>query len=247
MRKPPVVQPTDEVTTWGKVFGTPIVVKGFTWLPVVQVVVWGIIAWFAGRHHPERSRKERMGVSALTTAIILGSEWCHNIAHAGMSRLIGKPMDALRITWGMPLVVYYDIDDRDVTPRQHIMRALGGPVFNALLIPFALLFRRRTRAESVARDVADAAVGANAFLCSVSLLPIPGIDGGSILKWALVDQGRTLAEADRRVRKVNGVSGVLLELLGMAAFKRRRRFLGVLSMLLGVLSLGTALGVIKEQ
>jgi Zn-dependent protease len=247
MRKPPVVQPTDKVTTWGKVFGTPIVVKGLTWLPVVQVIAWGIMTWFAGRRHPERSWKERVGVAGLTTSTILGSEWGHNIAHAGMSKLIGKPMDALRITWGMPLVVFYDINDRDVSPRQHITRALGGPLFNALLLAFALLFRRRTRTESVARDVTDAAVGANAFLCSISLLPIPGIDGGSILRWVLVDQGKTLEEADRRVREVNGVSGVILGLLGMTAFKRRRRFLGALSALLGALSLGTALGMIKEQ
>ena len=59
---------------------------------------------------------------------ILGSEWCHSLAHAAAARSIGKPMDALRIDWGMPLVVYYDVDNEKVAPREHIIRALGGPV-----------------------------------------------------------------------------------------------------------------------
>ena len=46
--------------------------------------------------------------------IVLGSEWCHNLAHAAAARAIGKPVDAIRITWGMPLLVYYDINDKNV-------------------------------------------------------------------------------------------------------------------------------------
>jgi Zn-dependent protease len=247
MRKPPVLRPADNVAICGEVFGTPLVVKDFTWLPVVQVIAWGIMTWLAGRRRPDRSWKKRLGIGALTTTTILGSEWGHNVAHAGTSKLIGKPMDALRITWGMPMTVYYDINDRPVSPRQHIVRALGGPLFNAFLLLFALPFRRFTRKDSVAREVADIAIGANAFLCSVSLLPMPGIDGGSILKWALVDRGKTTGEADRWVRKVNGVSGSILGLVGVAAYKKGRRLLGAFSALLGILSLGVALGMIKEQ
>jgi Zn-dependent protease len=246
MRKHPVVRPTDQVTAVGRVFGTPVVVKGKTWLPLTELIVWGIMAWIAGRRRPERSWRERLSIGALTMPVVLGSEWCHNLAHVAAARLVGRPMDALRITWGMPLVVYYDINDESVTPRQHIARALGGPVFNALALAVAVLLRRRTRTGSVARDVGDAAVGMNGFLCAASLLPMPAIDGGPILKWTLVERGHTPAEADRAVRRVDSVLGVALALGGAVAFKGGRRFLGSLLALFGALALSFGLGIVKE-
>ena len=56
-QQPKAVQPGEKVTQVGEVFGTPIVVKGLTWLPFTQLVVWGILAWAAGRDHPERSKQ----------------------------------------------------------------------------------------------------------------------------------------------------------------------------------------------
>ena len=247
MQKPAVVRPTDEVTTVGRVLGTPVVVKSLTWLPLTQFAVWLVMAWHAGRGHPDRSWGKRLGTGALTMAAILGSEWCHNLAHAAAARLVGKPTDALRISWGMPLVVYYDVNDESVTPRQHIARALGGPVFNALLLPFALLLRKLTRPGSVPRDVADAAAGMNLFLSTASLLPIPGIDGGPILKWALVARGSTPAEADETVKVADRVMGGGLAVAAGVAFKRRRRFLSAILAVFSLLALAVGSGLVKEQ
>ena len=133
MIKPAVVDPKDEVTTVGRVFTTPLVVKGKTWFPVTQLIAWPIMAWVAKKRIPERTWLQSFRVGALTMPVVLGSEWCHNLAHAAAARIVGKPMDAIRITWGMPLVVYYDINDESVTPRQHIIRALGGPVLHNLV------------------------------------------------------------------------------------------------------------------
>jgi len=74
------------------------------------------MAWVAKKRVPERSWLQSLGIGALTMLVVLGSEWCHNLAHAAAARMVGKPMDAIRITWGMPLVVYYDINDENVTP-----------------------------------------------------------------------------------------------------------------------------------
>ncbi len=207
-------------------------------------------------------------------AAILGSEWCHNLAHAATARLVGKPMDALRVAWGMPLVVYYDVNDESVTPRQHIARALGGPLFNALLLPFALLFRRFTgkrqdipqspvdgsgsgASESgtagaswlfpVLHDVAEAAAGMNLFLSTASLLPIPGIDGGPVLKWTLVERGSTPAEADETVKVVDRVVGAGLGAAAGLAFKKRRRFLGAILAMFSFLALVIGFGLLSEQ
>jgi Zn-dependent protease len=246
MKKPVVVRSVDEVNIIGRVFGTPLVVKGKTWFPLTELALWPLMAWLAGRGRADRAWWQRIGIGALTTAFILGSEWCHNLAHAAAALLVGKPMDALRIVWGMPLVVYHDIGDMTVTPREHILRALGGPVCNALLLPFALMFQRFTRENSALRDVANAAVGMNTFLSTASLLPIPGIDGGPILKWSLVAQGYTPETADETVRGVNQVMSGGLGFAAGVALHRRRWFLGSILALFAGLALAFGFGLLEE-
>ena len=145
MIKPTFLEPQDRPTVVGNVFSTPLVVKGWTSLPVIELVMWAILSWVAGRKRPDWSWRKRACAGAMTTTIMLGSEWCHNLAHAAVAHKIGRPVDAIRIFWGTPLLIYYDINDQQVTPCQHILRALGGPVFNALMVPICWLARRLTR------------------------------------------------------------------------------------------------------
>jgi Zn-dependent protease len=238
---------TESVTTVGRVFSTPVVVKARTWLPVTQLAAWAIMTWLAGRKHPDWPCWKRLGTGALSMMVILGSEWCHNLAHAAAASLIGKPMDALRVIWGMPRVIYHDINDESVSPRQHIFRALGGPLCNASLFPLALGIKQFTQPASAAREIADAAVGMNAFLCSVSLLPIPGIDGGPILKWSLVERGHTPQAADEVVKSVNRFLGGVLGIAAGVELKKRRWFAGGLLGLLSALSLLIGFGILREQ
>jgi Zn-dependent protease len=248
MKNPGFISPNnDEVDPVAEVFSTPLVVEGMTWIPLTQLIVWPVMAWVAKKRLPDRSWRRSLEIGVMTMPVVLGSEWGHNLAHAAAARLVGKPMDAMRVYFGMPRVIYNDINDQSVTPRQHILRALVGPVFNLLLLPFALIFRRFTRPDSAARDVADAAVAANALIPAAGLLPIPGLDGGPILKWSLVEKGFTIPQADLAVRKVNGVLGALLGFGGALALKKRRWVPGGLLVLLGAAALGVATGLVKEQ
>lgn len=188
-----------------------------------------------------------MRLATFTMPVVLGSEWGHNLAHAAVANWIGKPMDAIRITWGMPLCVYFDIEDASVTPRQHISRALGGPLFSLMLLLSSLAVQRLSPKDSLSQEIAGVSVATNTFLSTVSLLPIPGIDGGPILKWSLVDRGRTVEEADQVIRKVDAGLGIALAFIGRAAIGRGRRLIGLLSAMLAVLSFGVALGWIREQ
>ena len=247
MIKPAVLDPQEEATVVGRVFDVPLVVKGRTWLPLTQLVAWPIMAWVAKRRLSSRTWRQSLGVGALTMLIALGSEWCHNLAHAAAGWMIRKPMDAIRIIWGMPLLVYYDINDAGVTPQEHIFRALGGPVFNVLVLPFALMLRLVSPARSWLRDIANVAAATNIFLPLVGLLPIPGLDGGPILKWSLVERGQSVQDADRTVRKVNGLLGIVLALGGLFSFKKRRFVIGGLCVQLALIALSIALGIFKEQ
>jgi hypothetical protein len=235
------------MTQVGRIFGTPLVIKGKTWLPAAQLIAWLVMAWVAGKQRPERNWKTRLGVGALTMPVVLGSEWGHNLAHAAAARLVGKPMDALWIVGGMPRLQYADVQDAQVTPRQHIQRAAGGPAFNALLVPVAWLAWHFSWPGSLAREVSGVALGTNLFLSTVAFMPIPGIDGGPVLKWSLVERGLEPGEADLVVRRVDGLLGSLLAGLCLLAFKKRRWILGGLLAQFAAFALAAALGLVREE
>ena len=247
MIKPEVVSPDEIVNQVGTVFDAPLVTKGWTWLPLTEVIDLGIMTGEAGRLHPERNWLTRLGVASLTMSVILGSEWCHNLAHAAAAKWVGHPADAIRITWGMPLLVYYDIKDSDVTPRTHIVRALGGPVINTIFFGTAMVFSRLIKKRTIARDVINAALGMNAFLVLAGMLPIPGIDGGVVLKWALVDKGQTPTQADEIIRKVDIASAAALGTGAALAFKRHKRFLGGIFAMFAGIALVTGIGLLREK
>jgi Zn-dependent protease len=180
-------------------------------------------------------------------SVLLGSEWCHNLAHAYAAYTTGKPMDKIKILWGMPRCVYEDINDPSVTPRQHVHRSLGGPIFNFITLLAATIARFFTRPSSISREVANVAVGTNAFLSTVSFLPIPGIDGGPILKWSLVKRGYEVDEADEQVRVVNGLLSLIMASVSGIAFRKEKRFIGILSLLLSIVSFGVFARWIQEE
>jgi Zn-dependent protease len=226
---------------------TPVTVKGLGWIPLVQLAVWGIFWRGTARRHPDSPPLYYAGEGFLKMAVTLGSEWCHNLAHAVVSNIIGKPMDRLRIQFGMPRCLYENINDTTVTPRQHIARSLGGPLINMVLLPVSGLICMLTRKQSLVGRTAAMAYKTNLFLSLISLLPIPGIDGGPILKWSLVEQGRTTEEADRVVQQVNGPLAVGLGLYSSQAFARKKILAGSFSAMLGLISLSIFAGWLKEE
>lgn len=233
--------------TIGRVFGTPLVVKGFTWLPLFELGAWGILTHVAGNRRPDWSNRKRAMAGALTASILFGLEWCHNLAHIAVAKWIGKPADAMRVFLGTPLLIYQNIDDREITPREHLLRASGGPAFNLLTIPFSWLAKRISRNGSFGHYIADFAFGANVILPSLSLLPIPGLDGGSLLKWSLVERGRSIREADEEVKKVNLVVGSGLGATSAVAFRQRKKWRGAILAAFAVISLSIGLGLLREQ
>jgi Zn-dependent protease len=247
MIKPTFLSSDEQPTTLGHVFEAPIVVKGITGLPVLELVAWGLLTWVAGKKRPDWSQSKRATAGALTTLILFASEWGHNLAHALFAHRIGKPVDAIRILGGTPMLIYYDTNDQDVSPRQHILRASGGPIFNTLMVPLCWIARILTREGSLPRYAANFALGTNIFIGTVALLPIPGIDGGPILKWSLVERGQSPQEADEMVKKVNLVMGTGLGVASGVAIKKQHKWLAAAIGAFALTSLAIGLGLLKEQ
>ena len=244
-------KPTPDPITSDQVIGrlgeTEVTRRGITWLPVSQAIIWGLFSRASRRRNPGRSWL-RAGLEGFCQmAVMLGSEWGHNLAHLAASHLVRKPMDQFRIQLGMPRCVYHRLNDPDVTPREHKARALGGPIFNLLVLPFACLARRLTKPNTIAGVTARTARDTNIFLSLVSLLPIPGIDGAPILKWSLVERGKSIPEADGVVSKANGPLALFLGLISSAAFLKKKPLLGFFSLMLGGISLSVYTGLLKEE
>jgi Zn-dependent protease len=247
MRKPAVFTPGMPARTIASLWGTPVVVIGRSWLPVTQLALWPVMNWRAGKLNPERSLGEKLLIGTATTCTTLGVEWCHNLAHVAAARIVDRPMDALRIVFGMPLCVYYDLDPEDVSPRQHILRALGGPAFNLIAAAGFWIWREASPPGSPGEDIANTTLGAALLILGAGLLPYPGLDGGPILKWSLVELGKSRQAADRFTQRVDGVVGAGLTLSAVGAARRGRRWLAALLGLLGLLGLAFAVGLVREE
>lgn len=241
----PIQKSSDVVV--GKLGETEITRRGLSWLPITQVIIWGMFARASKKRKPHKSWI-RAGIEGFCQMVVmLGSEWGHNLAHLTASDLVDKPMNQFRIQLGIPRCVYVRLNDPDVTPREHVARSLGGPIFNLMILPFAWVARKLTKKDSIAGMTARTAFDTNLFLSSVSLLPIPGIDGGPILKWSLVDRGHTQQQADEVVRKANGPLALLLGLFSSGAFLKKKTLLGLFSLMLGGISLSVYMGWLKEE
>jgi Zn-dependent protease len=247
MIKPEVLSRDSQVTKLATVFKAPlVVVPDISVLPLIELITSAGLSRWAKTRHPEWSLSKQVAAGVVTMLVALGSEWAHNLAHSLAARLVGKPVDAIRVVFGMPLLVYHDLHDPDVTPKQHILRGLGGPLFNLLMIPLARWWQQCSPEDSLGREAADAALATNIFLVVAGLQPIPGLDGGVILKWALVDRGQSIPQADDNVRKANWLSGAVMAAGSRLAFRKRKRIIGgVLGMLAGV-SFLVAKGWLKE-
>ena len=230
-----------------RLFGTPLITRGWLSLPFNELGVWLVMSWLAGKKRPDRTRFQRLWVGLFSMIALLKWEWLHNIAHAAAARLAGKPMDALEIVAGMPVCVYTPENHRSATPRQHIQRALGGPLFNLAAMFVTRLVRSASLPDSLERELLDVAVDMNTFLCTASLLPSPGIDGGPILKWSLVASGQTPEQADLTVRRANLALSPMMGMLAGYHFRRKHWFSGALAIFFALVGLAVGMGWMRGE
>lgn len=209
MITPGWVRPGDEVTTLGHFYDSPIVGKGWSWLPINELIAWvGFGWWLQGRNDLTLWAAALWGFVAMV--IFLGSEWCHNLAHAYAAHRIGKPVNAIRVLFGLPLLAYFSEDDQHVLPKEHIIRAAGGPILNTIFAIPAALWYFLAVPGTVNHDLALVFLSMNVFIVIAGLSPMPVLDGGVILKWWLVLRGQTEERADWVVRVANGISGGIM-------------------------------------
>lgn len=186
--------------------GVPVVAQP-AFLPI-PFLLWGLMTWLAGLRHPGWNLIQRLLAGLLASLVATAADVGHAMAHTESARLAGAPMDKILLSSGMPRTLY---NNNDVPPATHIKRASGGLVFNTLCLSVSLLWRGLSRPGSYSRDLAELSCLSQGFILGASLVPMPMVDGGTILKWKLVEGGEVPAEADRMVRQTStAVGGGLL-------------------------------------
>jgi hypothetical protein len=125
----------------------------------------------------------------------------------------------------MPRTLY---QNNDVAPTVHRMRALGGPIFNVVGLLLSLAIFQIASGHSIARECMGWSAVGHGYILAMSLLPLPIVDGGTILKWTLVARGKTEREADDFVRRVDGVLGIIVVSTGIGLLVMRMWIIGLI-------------------
>ena len=204
--------------------------------------LWAFLSWLTGIRHPERLIWERILTGVLASLLLLIADLGHTLAHIFSARYAGAPMDEIHIPSGMPRTIYHD---NHVHPSVHRLRSFGGPIFNLLGLVISLVWHTLTLPGSMANDLATWSVIGFTFILVGSLTPLPYVDGGTMLKWTLVEHGRTLSQADAIVRRVDLILGALLITLGLVLLFWHFWWWGLLILAGAAIVIASGLGILR--
>ena len=221
--------------------GVPIVVRSDFW--PVPILLTGFLAWLAGLRNPRRTWLQRLGVGLLAMLVALPADVGHAMAHIFSAHLAGAPMDEILLSSGMPRTLY---NNNDVLPQVHIHRALGGPIFSLIGSLLSLLWWRLSPHGSLSHDLAEVSLAGHSTILFGSLAPVPVVDGGTILKWKLVEAGQSIDQADKTVHQTSlGLGAVFLGFGALLMIFQKRKLLGGLLTVCGAVGIATGKGWLK--
>jgi hypothetical protein len=228
-------------TTLFRFNNVPVVAQPDFW--PAPILLTGLLAWVAGVRKPERTWFQRLGVALLAMSVATFADIGHAMAHTISAGLAGAPMDEILLSSGMPRTLYWN---NTVPPQTHIRRSLGGPVFSLIGFTLSLLWRRLAPHRSLSRDLADASLAGHSFILLGSIVPLPMVDGGIILKWKLVEVGQSPEQADQTVHKTSlSLGAAFLGLGALLGFVRKRKRAGGLLAAGGLIGIAAGIGWLK--
>ena len=223
-----------------RIFGTPVKVS-FMFL-VIIVILWGGVTWLGLYWHPEREFWQGLLVGLVTALLLLVAEYGHPLAHIFSARFAGAPMDEIVVAADMPRTLY---TNNNVAPKVHRKRALGGPIFNIVGLLLSLAIYGLASGNPIAQELAAWSAFGHGMLLIMSLSPLPPVDGGTILKWTLVERGKTEREADEMVRRVDWVIGIGAAIIGVGMIAMQMWIAGVILLGISIVVIGVVAGKIR--
>jgi hypothetical protein len=212
-----------------RIFDTPVKVKFTVLIPMVAL--WIGITWIFNFRYPERDFWQCVLIGFVSVVLLLIADFGHAIAHIFSARYANAPMDEISIIGDMPRTLYWN---NNVSPSVHRMRAMGGPIFSTLGLILSLAVYGVVSGNDIVRELAVISAVGHGFILIGSLLPLPMVDGGTILKWTIVASGKTELAADKIVQRVNLVIGILGVIIGVGLLAMQLWIPGVVLLGIGI-------------
>jgi hypothetical protein len=223
-----------------RIFDTPVTVAKKVFVELVAL--WAVATWWGRRRHPGRGIWRDSLAGLATLIVLVPVDMGHALAHIFSARYAGAPIDEVRFSGGMPRTLYWN---NNVSPNVHRIRALGGLIFNLLGFLVSSVTYLAVPPRSLAREVAALSAIGHALLFVMSLMPVPPVDGGTLMKWTLVAHGRTETEADETVRRVDWAMALAGGISGVSLIAMRRWAAGGILVCCGVVAAAIAAGKIR--
>ena len=197
--------------------GVPVNAQPSFW--PMWLLAWLALTILARWRNRERSWTKNALVGLITLPIAMAADIGHALAHTVSAKSAGAPMDEILLKADMPRTLYHN---NNVPPKAHKIRAIGGPIFSFTVLLLSLIWRKFAQPQSLNRELAEISCWSNGLIGIGSLAPLPIVDGGTLLKWTLVENGRTEEEADTAVQRTSIAFGLACALLaGLALIGRR--------------------------
>lgn len=141
------------------------------WISLIWMFGFGIAAGLL--FAPVSGFREKLIVGLGYGLLVILAAATHNLGHFLGGRLVGAPMSAFLLNASIPIDRYTDKDERQLASKIHLSRALGGPVFSALVGSVVLSIN----AVAVNNAFIQFYGVMNWFIAVGAMLPISGIDG----------------------------------------------------------------------
>lgn len=169
----------------GSFWGVRLSITPLTWLGPIIFSVLGLIL---NATHRYGNIAERIADALIFALAVTITTMLHAFGHILSGKLIGSAMDELLIASTRDINLYYG-DQRRYPPRVHIIRSLGGPVFNLIVAVLLSLALPILPGGLVGLLVAQL-ISTNIFFGVGGLLPIPSVDGEVIWRELLKIRSR---------------------------------------------------------
>ena len=223
-----------------RIFKTPIKIN-----PVVVINIlglWGITTGVGITQHPGRGLGAGILIGFLAMILLLVADFGHALAHIFSARAAKAPMDEILLSAGMPRTIYID---NDISPVAHRTRALGGPIFSLLGLILSAVLYWTAGPITIQLELARWSILGHGLILIGSLLPLPVVDGGSILKWTLVKRGKKEKEADQILTTINWIVGAVSLIASIGFLLIFSWVVGLILAAIGGIFITAGLGILK--
>jgi hypothetical protein len=156
----------------GRFWGVNLLVTPITWLG--PFVFFGL-HFLLNLLKPDLNIGERLYQSTLFTIAVEITTVFHAFGHILSGKMVHSAMDELLITATRDVNLYHG--DQSLFPGHvHLVRSLGGPVFNLFIAGLCLLFAPMI-GPGFRSDLLASLISTNLFFGIGGFVPLPSVDG----------------------------------------------------------------------